>query len=155
MVALQQHPPILLQRLGVGGESLMRMKLVVAQMAHQRRLVLDFPIAVFPFDETEMLCGALQYGLAAPLDPLSDPVGVDVGDRTGKIDMRAPGGERGEQRQPAKVPAIALGGSAGEKAALSVRGLGDPTGDGEARSKPLHVHSKGAGIVSSKSLTSK
>ena len=59
MIALQQHPPVLLQTLGVARESFMRMKLVVAQMADQRRLIFDFPIALFPFDETEMLGGAL------------------------------------------------------------------------------------------------
>jgi hypothetical protein len=37
----------------------MRMQLVMAQMVHQWRLVLDPPIAVLPFDETVMLCGAL------------------------------------------------------------------------------------------------
>src|ERR1700758_4232405 len=100
-------------------------------MAHQRRLVFDLPVAFFPFDETVMQCGAPQYGLTALLDLATDLVGVDIGNGGGKIDARAPCGERGKQRQLPQVPAIAFGGSARELTALPVRGLGDPTGDGE------------------------
>ena len=55
MVALHQDPTILLQCVRIRHESLMRMKLVMAQMVDQRRLVPDLPVAVLPFDETVML----------------------------------------------------------------------------------------------------
>src|SRR5262249_56577824 len=91
---------------------------VVAQMVHQRRLVLDLPITVFPFDKTEMLGGALDYGLAALLDVMADLGGVDLGDRRLEIDRRAPGGERRQQRQLCQVPPIALGRQAGQTPAF-------------------------------------
>src|SRR6266404_1296437 len=119
------------------------MELVVAEMAYQRRLVLDLPITVFPFDETEMLGRTPQYGLSALLDFVTDLVGVDIGDGAGEIDARAPGSERRQHRQLSQVPAIALRSGAGEKTALPVRSLGNPTGDGEARSKPLRIPLEG------------
>src|SRR6266404_3645966 len=119
------------------------MELVVAEMAYQRRLVLDLPITVFPFDETEMLGRTPQYGLSALLDFVTDLVGVDIRDGAGEIDARAPCGKRRQRRQLSEVPAIALGGGAGEKTALPVRSLGNPTGDREARSKPPHIPLEG------------
>src|SRR6516225_1885990 len=137
MIAPHQHLPILLQTLGIRRERLMRMQLVVAQMAHQRRLVLDLPIAVFPLDETVMLCGAPQCGFTALLDLVADLAGIDVGDRAGEIDARAPSRERRQQRQFSQVTAIALSSGAGELTALLGRGLGNPTGDGNVSSKSL------------------
>ena len=63
-------------------------------MVHQGWLVLDFPIAVFAFDQSKMLSGTAQYGLAAFLDLVTDPGRVDVGDGGREIDARTPGGER-------------------------------------------------------------
>ncbi len=114
MVALQQHPPVLLQALGIRRGRLVRMQFMVTQMAHQRWLVLDFPIAVFSFDEAEMLSRTPQNGLAALLDVVADFVGFDVGYRAGEIDARAPRGERGQQRQLLQVTAIALSGNPSE-----------------------------------------
>ena len=86
-----------------------------------------------------MLCGAPQCGFTALLDLVADLAGIDVGDRAGEIDARAPSRERRQQRQLSQVTAIALSSGAGELTALLGRGLGNPTGDGEACSEPLHI----------------
>src|SRR6516225_6648210 len=86
----REHPPVLLQTLGIRRECLVRMQLVMVQMAHQGRPVLDPPVAVFLFNETVMLSGALQYCLTASLDLMADLVRVDRGNGGGQIDSRAP-----------------------------------------------------------------
>src|SRR5215470_13542814 len=122
----------------------MRMQLVMAQMVHQWRLVPDLPVAVLPFDETVMLCGAPQRGNASLFDFAPGLRGADVGNGAGEIDARAPGLERGQKRQLSKVPAIVFCGGAGEQTGLAIRGTGDPASDGEARGETLHIPLKGS-----------
>ena len=72
-------------------------------------------------------------------DVTPDLWGVDISNGAGQIDARAPGFEGRHKRQSSQVPAIVLCSGTGELSGLSVRGTGNPAGDGETHSKTLYI----------------
>src|SRR5262249_49371300 len=78
-------------------------------------------------------------GSVALCDVAPDLWRVDIASGAGEIDARAPGFERGQKRQLSQVPAIGLCRGARELPGLSVRGTGNPAGDGKTRSKALYI----------------
>ena len=134
---MQQHPPVLLQRLGIRGEGFARMQLVLVEATDERRLFSDAERPLVFFHQPKLLWPHFSTTRRGALSSFPQLDGIDVGHSLHKVYALAPGDHRRHRRKLRHILAVGPCGGASQRAALFLCKLRYPSSDSQAGGQAL------------------